>query len=191
MLGILHYLVDCLLWWRQLPGCIAAPQWGPYAWAWEAAVWGLMINSTWMNLNVGPPKVELWDDYSPSKHCLQLIGDSEPDPPTKLFSDPNLQKFGNHKCLLFQAINFRHNLLCVTQLLNCIQLCDPRLCSPPGSSVHRIIPARILEWVAISSSRDLPDKGIKPVSPAASALAGEFFALSHVGSPNLLCSSGQ
>ena len=31
--------------------------------------------------------------------------------------------------------------------------CDPMDCSPPGSSVHGIIQARILEWVAISSSR--------------------------------------
>ena len=104
MLGILHCLVDCLLWWRQLLGWIAAPRWGPYAWAWEAAVRGLMINTTWMNLNMGPPKVALWDDYSLSKHWLQLKGDSEPDPPTKLFSDPNLQKFCNHKYLLFQAL---------------------------------------------------------------------------------------
>ena len=32
-------------------------------------------------------------------------------------------------------------------------------CSPPGSSAHGILQARILEWVAISSSRDLPDPG--------------------------------
>ena len=43
-------------------------------------------------------------------------------------------------------------LLCCC--LSCVQLfCDPMDCSPPGSSVHGIIPARILEWVAISSSR--------------------------------------
>ena len=32
-------------------------------------------------------------------------------------------------------------------------LCDPMDCSPPGSSVHRILQARILEWVAMPSSR--------------------------------------
>ena len=36
---------------------------------------------------------------------------------------------------------------------SCLILCDPMDCSLPGSSVHKIIPARILEWVAISSSR--------------------------------------
>ena len=37
-------------------------------------------------------------------------------------------------------------------------------CSPPGSSVHGISQARILEWVTMSSSRDLPHPGIKPGS---------------------------
>ena len=35
-------------------------------------------------------------------------------------------------------------------------LCDPMDCSPPGSSVHGILQARILEWVAIPSSRGSP-----------------------------------
>ena len=36
---------------------------------------------------------------------------------------------------------------------SCLTLCDPMDCSPSGSSVHEILQARILEWVAISSSR--------------------------------------
>ena len=36
---------------------------------------------------------------------------------------------------------------------SCLTLCDPMDCSPPGSSVHGILQARILEWVAISFSR--------------------------------------
>ena len=35
----------------------------------------------------------------------------------------------------------------------CLNLCDPMDCSPPGSPVHEILQARILEWVAISYSR--------------------------------------
>ena len=38
-----------------------------------------------------------------------------------------------------------------------------------GSSVHGIFQARILEWVAISFSGDLPHPGIKPGSPALQA----------------------
>ena len=52
---------------------------------------------------------------------------------------------------------------------------DPRDCSLPGSSVHGILQARILEWVAISSSGDLSDPGIKPGSLSSPALAGGFF----------------
>ena len=36
---------------------------------------------------------------------------------------------------------------------SCPTLCDPMDCSPPGSSVHGIFQARVLEWVAISFSR--------------------------------------
>ena len=42
-------------------------------------------------------------------------------------------------------------------------------CSPPGSSIHGILQARILEWVAIPFSSDLPDPGIKPRSLALQA----------------------
>ena len=40
----------------------------------------------------------------------------------------------------------------------------PMDCSPSGSSVHGILPARILEWVSFPSPGDLPDPGIKLVS---------------------------
>ena len=56
-------------------------------------------------------------------------------------------------------------------------------CRLPGSSVHGISQARILEWVAISSSRDLPNSGIKPLSPA---LAGRFFTTEPLGYGGLL-----
>ena len=36
----------------------------------------------------------------------------------------------------------------------CPILCDPMDCSPPGSSVHGILQARILEWVVMPSSKD-------------------------------------
>ena len=45
-------------------------------------------------------------------------------------------------------------LLHVTLLQSCLSLRDPMDCSPPGSSVHRILSwTRILEWVAISYTR--------------------------------------
>ena len=45
---------------------------------------------------------------------------------------------------------------------------------------HGIFQARILEWVAISFSKDLPDLGIEPMSPA---LAGEFGTTEPPGKP--------
>ena len=41
----------------------------------------------------------------------------------------------------------------VSSVQSCPTLCDPKDCSLPGSSVHGISQARILEWVAISFSR--------------------------------------
>ena len=47
-------------------------------------------------------------------------------------------------------------------------------CSPPGSSVHGILQARILEQVAVPSSRYLPDPGIEYAMLMSPALAGRF-----------------
>ena len=46
----------------------------------------------------------------------------------------------------------RCQVLCI-YALSCPALCGPMDCSPPSSSVHGIIPAKILEWVVISSSK--------------------------------------
>ena len=46
---------------------------------------------------------------------------------------------------------------------------NPMDCSLPGSSIHGIFQARILEWVAISSPGDLPNPGIEPRSPSLQA----------------------
>ena len=43
--------------------------------------------------------------------------------------------------------------MCVLVAQSCLTLCDPMDCSPPDFSVHGILQARILEWVAIPFSR--------------------------------------
>ena len=48
-------------------------------------------------------------------------------------------------------------------------------CSPPGSSVHGILQARILEWIARPPPGDLPYPRIKPAFLVSPALAGGFF----------------
>ena len=69
----------------------------------------------------------------------------------------------------------------VTQL--CLTLCDPMDCSLPGFSVHGILQARILEWVAMPPLRDLPDLGIKTTSPASPALQVASLPLIHQECP--------
>ena len=57
----------------------------------------------------------------------------------------------------------------VISSLRRVQLfCNSMDCSWPGSSVHEICQARLLEWVAIFPG-DLPNPGIKPTSPALKA----------------------
>ena len=58
---------------------------------------------------------------------------------------------------------------------SCLTLLDPVDCSPPGSSVHGILQARTLEWVAISFSRGIfPTQGSNPDLPH---IAGRCFIL--------------
>ena len=61
---------------------------------------------------------------------------------------------------------------------SCPTLCDPVDCNLPGSSVHGILQARVLEWAAIS----FPDPGIEPRSPAlqANALTSEPPGKPHI-----------
>ena len=68
-------------------------------------------------------------------------------------------------------------------LQSCLALCDTVDCSLPGFSVHGILQARILEWVAMPPPGDLPDPGIEPTSLTSSALAGRFFTPSATWKP--------
>ena len=67
----------------------------------------------------------------------------------------------------FEFIEAQNMKMLVTQ--SSLTLCDWMDCSPPGFYVHGILQTRILEWVAISLSRDLPNPGIKPRSSALQA----------------------
>ena len=67
--------------------------------------------------------------------------------------------WGHKESDMTERLHFHFSLSCPT-------LCDPMDCSPPGSSVHGVLLARILEWVAIPFSRgsSQPRGGIE--SPA-------------------------
>ena len=43
--------------------------------------------------------------------------------------------------------------MCAKSLQSCLSLCNPVNCNPAGPSVHGLLQARILKWVAIPSSR--------------------------------------
>ena len=55
--------------------------------------------------------------------------------------------------LMALALSHRHIRACMLSHFSCVQLCDPMGHSPPGSSAHGILQARILEWIATPSSR--------------------------------------
>ena len=62
-----------------------------------------------------------------------------------------------------------------------LTLCNPMDCSPPSSSVHGILQARILEWVAISFSRE-STQGLNPCLLHLLHWQADY-QLSHWGSP--------
>ena len=78
-------------------------------------------------------------------------------------------------------------LLHAQLLQSCPTLCDPMDCSPPGSCVHGILQVRILEWVAISSSRrssrPRDQTHVSRVSCVSPVLAGAFFTTVTPGKP--------
>ena len=77
--------------------------------------------------------------------------------------------------------------MCVLKLFQLYPtLCDPMVCSLPGSSVHGILQARILEWVAMPSSRGSPDPGIETVSVYASFIAGDSLPNEPPGKPRFV-----
>ena len=79
------------------------------------------------------------------------------------------------------------NMCVYAQLLSHVQLFVTLwtvACQAPLSMIFFSKP-RIPEWVAISFSRDLPDPGVKLMSPASLALAGRFFTTEPPGKSDL------
>ena len=62
---------------------------------------------------------------------------------------------------------------------SCLTLCDLLDCSPPGSSVHRIFQARILEWLPTPGDLPYPEIELVPLA----CVAGRFFTTKTPGKP--------
>ena len=90
-------------------------------------------------------------------------------------------------CYIHCAIDHKNNVIsetylptCVLVTQPCLTLCDPMDCSPLGSSVHGILQAGILEWVAIPYSRGSSQPRDQTQSLALQAVS---LPLSYQGSP--------
>ena len=62
-------------------------------------------------------------------------------------------------------------------------LCGTMDSSLPGSSIHGIFQATILEWVAIPTPGNLPNPGIEPMYLVSPALSGRLFTIVSPGKP--------
>ena len=62
-------------------------------------------------------------------------------------------------------------------------LCNPMDCSPPGSSAHGMLQARMLEWLPWPPPGDRPHPWIEPASPAATVLPPDSLRPSHLWNP--------
>ena len=82
--------------------------------------------------------------------------------------------------LSLQSTSKNDNWPCVCVLVAqlCLTLCEPTDCSPPGSLDHGILPARILEWVAIPFSRVSSQSRDQT---CVSCIAGRFFTIWATG----------
>ena len=71
--------------------------------------------------------------------------------------------------------------VCVLVAQSCPTLFDPWPCSPPGPSVHEILQARILEWVAVPFSRRSSPPRDRTLG---SFIVGGFFTVWAIGKPS-------
>ena len=67
----------------------------------------------------------------------------------------NVNTICNVYSVLYHIRQYWCRCILAKSLQLCLTLCNSRDYSPPGSSVHELLQARILEWVAMLSSRDL------------------------------------
>ena len=91
-------------------------------------------------------------------------------------------KIRNEKVLkIYHVIDATIACCCCLVAKSCLTLCDPMDYSLPGSSVHGIFQARILEWVAMASSRGIfPTQGLNPGLLHSRQI---LYQLSYQGSP--------
>ena len=78
---------------------------------------------------------------------------AHPDSQVSPFSEEHSPSLGLMVLPLWSMECAQGFVVIVLVILSCLTLCNPMDYSPPGSSVHGILQARILEWIAIPFSR--------------------------------------
>ena len=76
-----------------------------------------------------------------------------------------------------------HTCVCAKSLQSCPTLCNPMNCNLPGFSVHGILQTRILEWVAMPSSRGSPQLRDQIHVSSVSCIGGSSLSLAPPGKP--------
>ena len=156
---------------RPLSRCGAqAAHCGGFSLVMSTAVWcvssvvvayGLVTYSMW---NIPGPGIE---PVSPASQGIFLTTGPPGKPPLLFVLMPPPRPSSTKWVFDY---NFTHSKCLVAQ--SCTTLCDPMDCRPPGSSVHEILQARVLEWVAMPSSRGSSQPNDQN---QVSRIAGRFF----------------
>ena len=104
------------------------------------------------------------------------------------FAKPRSYKIQKWDLLILKLTPFSvHHAVCVLTHFRrvwCLTLWDPMDCSPSGSSVHGILQSRILEWAAMTSSRQ---SSWPRDWTCISCSAGRFFTTESSGKPHSPC----
>ena len=118
-------------------------------------------------------------------HGLQHARLPCPSPTPGVYSNSCPLSWWCHSLFLKQYIYScpKNNHISCLHAQQCTTFYDPIDCSPPGSSVHGIFQARLLEWVAISFSREPSQPRDQTYVPASPALKGRFLTSEPPGKP--------
>ena len=85
--------------------------------------------------------------------CQSLMAHSQPPVLIQICDPEGYTSLSVGARTVWLGVGDRKAYACAQLFHSCPTLCDPMDCSPPGSSVHGVLQARILEWVSISCSR--------------------------------------
>ena len=94
-----------------------------------------------------------------------------------------------YKWQLRNSRQFMYACVYACEPKSCLTICDPKDCSLPGSSVHGILQARILEWVALPSSGGSSQPRDRTHVSYVSCIGRlVLYRYHHLGRPQIICS---